>query len=560
MAEPSAEDHVRDYESAKASRSPHESDWRNASAYCLPAHYGMWMTDGAGVMNVNGVQMARRVVFDTTGIRSLPKYMAILERLATPNGSKWMKYTADNPLLMRSNRVRQYFDELTNLGFKMRYAPRAMFRAATNETYAGMGVYGMGPLYLAQRKPNALSRAPGLAYRPCMMKDIFVLVNANGEIDKVFRRYYLNVRQYRSSDEFRGKPLPAAMAAEGGKVNPDDNRKFEFVHVVYPRVDYEPDAFNSRRFSFGSRHICVEQKEFCGDDNGYRSMPYLTPRTFTVAGDPYGHSPAVAALAALGGASTMKKTNLKLGNMAADPVLLTYDDGVLNGGRIDLRPGHANPGGVNKDGRKLIQTLETGNYIIAEKLLEDERRDIEDSFFVTLFQILQETPEMTATEVIERVAEKAALLSPTMGRLQAEFLGPMVEREIDVFDEMGILPKMPPELVEAQGEYKVEYTSPLAKGEYAEEVSGFMRSVEFALGIAQQTQDPSALDPFNFDVAIPEIADRLATPARWMHDEDAIEAKREGRSQAAQQQQLLEQAPAIASTLKTAADMQGAKQ
>ena len=37
---------------------------------------------------------------------------------------------------------------------------------------------------------------------------------------------------------------------------------------------------------------------------------------------------------------------------------------------------------------------------------------INDAFLVTLFQILTETPEMTATEVIERTREKGALLSP----------------------------------------------------------------------------------------------------------------------------------------------------
>src|SRR5690606_38096655 len=98
----------------------------------------------------------------TTGTRSLPKYMAILERLATPNGSRWMTYGPSDKVLLRSNRVRAYFDELTELGFRMRYSPRSMFRASSNETYASMGVYGMGPMYVAQRKPNALSRARGL--------------------------------------------------------------------------------------------------------------------------------------------------------------------------------------------------------------------------------------------------------------------------------------------------------------------------------------------------------------------------------------------------------------
>lgn len=220
-------------------------------------------------------------------------------------------------------------------------------------------------------------------------------------------------------------------------------------------------------------------------------------------------------------------------------------------GEVDLRPGAINYGGVSRDGKLLIQPLRGGDFRVGEVLLQDERRDIEDSFFVTLFQILTETPEMTATEVMERVAEKAALLSPTMGRIQSEFLGPTIEREIDVLNELGLLPEMPPELVEAQGEYEVVYTSPLAKSMYAEEVSGFMRSVETSLNIAQATQDMSALDHYNFDVAIPEMADYMAVPSRWMASLDDIKAKREARTQQAETQQMIDAAPAAASVAKT---------
>jgi hypothetical protein len=188
-------------------------------------------------------------------------------------------------------------------------------------------------------------------------------------------------------------------------------------------------------------------------------------------------------------------------------------------------------------------------------LLQDERADIEDSFFVTLFQILTDTPEMTATEVIENVAEKAALLAPTMGRLQSEKLGPTIEREIDLLDEMGVLPEMPPELIEANGEYDIAYTSPLAKSLQAEDVSGYMRAVEFAMNTANATQDPSHLDHFDFDTSLPEIANIMSVPVRWMSDEKAVKAKRANRQEQAQNAELMANAPALASAAKTAADM-----
>lgn len=554
MARPLSEkDQIEDYNNAKSIRSVHENDWRLAAAYALPQHYGAWQTEGPASYQNNSQATLRRTVFDSTGVRSLPKYMAILERLATPNGSRWHVLAPSETKLMKSYRVRAYFDELSNLLFKMRYNPDAGFRTASNEVYASIGAYGTGPIFVGKRKVSASYRTPGLMYKACPLRDIFFLVNENGKVDKVFRRFWLNVRQYKS--QFGDAGMPRSMAVEASKPVPNSNRYFEFFHVVQPRNDWDPEAFGPRRFPFVGSFVCVDDQQYVGEEQGYRSLPYLTPRAFTIAGDPYGHGPAVQALASMGGASTMKKSHLKQGNLAAEPVVLAYDDGILNG-NVDLRPGHINYGGVDRQGRKLVQTLDAGRWDIGEKLLEAEQNDVEDAFLVTLFQILTETPEMTATEVLERVAEKAALLSPTMGRIQTEFLGPDIEREIDVLEELGSLPQMPPELIEARGEYEVTYTSPLAKGVYAEEVRGFMQAVEFALGLVEATQNPGHLDHFDFDTALPEIADKTAVPTRWMKDPAIVARARQQRDQQAQQQQMLEAAPALASVAKTAAEVQ----
>lgn len=547
MARPAAIDVLPLYREAQSIRSVNENDWRLAAAYCLPSHYSAW--SAAGPASYNGNSAARRVMFDTTGARSLPKYASVLERMATPSGQKWHGLTASDPYLRKQHRVRAYFDQLRDMLFKYRYHPRAGFRIATGETYMSMGAYGNAPIYIGQRKPSAFSAQAGIRYIACPLRDVFFLTDDEGNIVAVFRRFWLNVRQFKA--KWPNEPLPARMNTG---VQPSETRFFEFFHYVHPREDHDPSAIDARRHPFCSSYVSVEDQAYIGEDAGMASMPYLIPRTMTVAGNPYGISPAVSVLAALGGASAVKKTYIKQGQKAVDPVLLAYDDGVLNGD-VDLRPGAVNPGGVDKQGRVLIRALETGDFRVAEVLLQDERKDIEDSFFVTLFQILTETPEMTATEVMERVAEKASLLSPTMGRLQSEFLGPGIEREIDVLVELGVMPPPPPELVEAKGEYEIIYTSPLAKGEYAEEVSGFMRAVEMSLGIANATQDPSHLDHYDFETAIPEISDYMAVPARWMMDPKKKEAKRDERADQMEQAQLMQNAPALASAAKTAVEM-----
>jgi len=314
---------------------------------------------------------------------------------------------------------------------------------------------------------------------------------------------------------------------------------------------YDPGSLTVNRHPFVGCVICVADAEYIGAEDGFASFPYLVPRTATEPGELYGFSPAQQASPAMGSVNAMKKSMLRIGQKKADPPLLASDDGVLSG-RLGLTPGYVNYGAINAAGQPLVRSLEVGDLNPAKEILADERSDIDDAFLVNLFQILIETPEMTATEVVERVAEKAALAAPTMARLQGGLLGPEVERALYLISEYNpqIMPPMPPELVEAQGEYDIIYTSPLAKGLYAEEDSGFLYMVQTSMEVATATQDASAMDHYNFDVAIPELAEHRSVPTRWMRSPDELAAIRANRQQQADQANLAAAAPAIATVAK----------
>jgi len=450
-----------------------------------------------------------------------------------------------------------YFQALNDLLFQMRYNPFAMFSRMTGELYTGLGVYGSGPIRIRWRPPSWYDKKGGFAYKAMQLKDVFILVDADGNVEWYFVRMWMNARQFAS--RFPGVTPPRSIAAELMKPQPSETQYFEIVHCVYPRKDYDENAITVKRHPIASSYIAVLDGAYVGPEGGFRSFPYLMPRTMTEPGEIYGYSPAMQAMPALGSLNAMKRTVLRQGQKAVDPVILAHDDGSLSG-RVGQTPGYVNMGGINAEGKPLIQPMPTGDFNVAETLIADERNDVNDAFLVTLFQILMETPEMTATEVVERIGEKAALAAPTMGVLQAGMLGPMVGRELDLTLENnpGILPVPPPELVEAGGEYQVIYTSPLAKALTAEEDSGFMRINESAINIATATGNPEPLDHFKYDVAIPEISDHMAVPARWMNSMEEIQAIRTQRAADAKTAQLATVAPQIASVAKTTQQAQQA--
>ncbi|HMU86911.1 MAG TPA: portal protein, partial [Agitococcus sp.] len=265
----------------------------------------------------------------------------------------------------------------------------------------------------------------------------------------------------------------------------------------------------------------------------------------------YGRSPAMDVLPSIKTLNEQKKTMLKQGHRAVDPVLLAHDDGVLDS--FSLKPGSINFGGITADGTPLVQPLPVGSVAIGKEMMDEERNLINDAFLITIFQILTESPQMTATEVLERTKEKGILLAPTIGRQQSEYLGPLIEREIDVLTKQRLIPPMPQALIEAKGEYRIEYDSPLSRAQRAEEASGLMRTVETAIQVVNVTQDPSPLDYFDWDVIIPEMGTIQAVPERWMRSQEQVEEMRAGRAKQQEQQQLIQAAPAAAAMIKAGA-------
>jgi hypothetical protein len=89
----------------------------------------------------------------------------------------------------------------------------------------------------------------------------------------------------------------------------------------------------------------------------------------------------------------------------------------------------------------------------------------------------------------------------------------------------------------------------------AEESSGFMQTVDWAAEKAQLTGNMAIMDHFNFDVGIPKVAENRGVPASWMNGADTVAKTRADRMKQAQTQQMIDAAPAIASTAKTASGL-----
>jgi 5-enolpyruvylshikimate-3-phosphate synthase len=78
-----------------------------------------------------------------------------------------------------------------------------------------------------------------------------------------------------------------------------------------------------------------------------------------------------------------------------------------------------------------------------------------------------------------------------------------------------------------------------------------MRALGMASEYVKATNDVEPLDHFDVDVAMPEVIDIMGAPIEWTRTIEAVQARRDARAKALEQQQMLDAAPAAAAMAKT---------
>lgn len=530
---------LREFTAIEYKRGIWEQHWEEVARRVLPYYSSSFYQQGNMVPGMKRNQYQ----YDVTANAALWKFAAAMESMLTPANNKWHRLRHPDHRLMKRRDVQLWFDQVNEALFYYRYSPHSGYQANQHDGYVSLGAFGTSSLFIDEFGDPLRPDVKGLRYRNVHLGELFFAANHQGQIDKVYRRFKMTLRQIAQKWP---DGLPDTYKSQ---LKDKPETEVQIIHIVKPRENFDPKRIGPKGYRYASYYVLREATALLSE-GGYRCMPYSTARYLTAPSELYGRSPAMNVLPSINVLNEEKKTLIKQGHRAVDPVLLAHDDGILDG--FSLKPGAVNYGGVTSDGRPLVHALPVGNIAVGKEMMDDERLAINDAFLVTLFQILVQTPQMTATEVLERAREKGALLSPTMGRFQSESIGPMIEREFDLLLWQDLLPPPPQALIEAGAEYHVEYDAPLNRAMRADEAAGTMRTFQWASEIAAKIQDPSVMDFFDTDAIIPELMAINGAPFRFMRDEKQVAAIRQGRQQANAQQQMIQALPGMAAMAKAA--------
>ncbi|WP_342753744.1 portal protein [Pantoea sp. MBD-2R] len=521
---------MRDQHSMEQSRKTWEQHWEEVAERCLPR------ASGFSKKKQDGSKRSEKAI-DSTPILALERFAAAVESVVTPRTQMW--HGLQNERFADDNEVQEYFEECTRILFRVRYSPAANFANQMSENYVSQGAFGNGCIFVDELPGK------GTRYICYPLQEIYFEENYQGIVDLVHRKFTLTARQ--AVQQFGKDALPDNIqrAAENTPME-----RYDFLHRVGPNdnvryVNGEPVP-GPDGMPWSSLYISVSGNKIVRK-GGYHTMPYCIGRYYKSPGETYGRGPGMTALPDIKVLNEMNKETLIGAQLANRPPVLVADDGALDA--FSLVPGSINSGAVSAQGNALAIPFNVGAQPqLGMEMMEQKRQLINDVFLVTLFQILVQNTEMTATEAMLRAQEKGQLLAPTMGRIMSEQLGPMIEREVDICARMGLFPDPPQQLIDAGAEFDIDYKSPLIRMQRADEGTGIAQTLQVAASLAQS--DPKIMGLFKMGDILREFGDINGMPKSLIMDADE-----EAQMQAQQiQQQQLQNVLQSAQPLAQAAD------
>jgi hypothetical protein len=509
------------YTSLRGSRGALESHWRDIARMCWPEADEFFESR----KNATEGEKRNQHLFDSTAQVALGRFASFMESIIVPRQTVWHSLRSEIDELNEDMEVRRWMDKLNRKLWTVRHVPRSGFQSNMHSVLMGLGAFGNGCLFIDE------NIGEGMRYKGMFLGDIYVDVNHQNIVDSGYRCFTLTARNVLQQWP---ESAPDRVRKDAEK-NP--GAMYDIVHGTYPNDDYDPRRVDSGAKKFRSVYILKDTQDLL-EVGGYRTFPFAFARYIQTAHEMYGRGPGSQVLPSMLGLNEMKRTDLRMRHKMTDPPLLVNDDGVLGGQMTpDLRPGALNFGGVDSNGRQMIQPMQFGGRLDASiDGMQMEKNVINDAFFVSLFQILAEAKSnTTATEVLVKLQEKGQLVGPLAGRMESEFIGTMIERELDILEEQGELPPPPPQFIEAGGRYTVQFDSPVNRAARAEQLTGINQTLQLVTPIAQV--DPTVYDIFDYEKIARIAADGYGAPPEVVRSVKEV-AERARKREAAQQAQM----------------------
>lgn len=465
-------------------------------------------------------------ILDNTAMTASEMLAGALHGFLTNPYGDWFEYTTGDTKIDQDDEVRAWLQDAARRTNHIINASN--FQTEVHELYLDMTTICTACMYLEEDKRDVIR------FSTKFIGDYYIEENSKGYVDEIYREWYWTADKIVAEFGLKDLPTDVQKSYEKG-----DGQKFCCIHAVYPAALLDPEAKN-----FVSQYILSQAETEVRVDR-YLSFPYMIPRWAKAAGEKYGRGPGFNALPEAKVLNKMNETMLIGAQKVVDPPVQMEDDGVI-------LPIITRPGGINfrRPGSDPIRPIFNDTRMdFGYQAMEDRRKRIRDAFYVDQLRLQQGGPMMTATEVMQRTEEAMRLLGPMLGRMQTEFLRPLIDRVFDIMLRRGLFGPIP-EILRGKT-INVRYSSFIAKAQRMNESQNISRAFQALQPFI--ALDPTSADNFDGDAAARMVAYQFSLPAELIKNKKDVAASRQAKAQAQQQAAQQQQQAAFADTASKAA-------
>lgn len=505
MSDKKAELIVKQFDSLAAQRTNWESHWQEIGDYIIPrkADINKARTQG---------DKRTELVFDGTALHAAELLSASLHGMLTNSSTAWFSLRFRNAELDSDDKAKEWLQSVEDVMYLA--FSRSNFHEQVHELYHDLITFGTAVMFIESDPKYQLQ------FSTRHISECYLSEDEKGRVDTVFRKFKM---PNRAVLQRFGKDVLSTKRLADIKEKPYEQTTL--LHAVFPNDERDITKVTNINKPFTSIYVDHEEK-ITLSEGGFDELPYCCPRylksSFEIG---YGRSPAMTALADTKMLNKMSEVSIRYAQKLVDPPLVVPDDGFM-------LPIRTVPGGLNFKRSGTRETIEPLNINTGNPLglqMEQQRRDmIRQAFYVDQL-ILGASPNMTATEVMQRTEEKMRLLGPVMGRLQAELLQPLIERAYNILSRDNAFAEVPDIL--QNNDIEIDYVSPLAKAQRQGDVQSALQLLEIMAPLAQV--DPSIMDYIDVDGMSKHIIKTLGVPATAVRGDEEVKKVRNER-QAAQ--------------------------
>ncbi len=507
----------------KGQRIQYEEVWRECGDYSFPVRsqgfYGEREDLGASLTK-------RAKLYDSTSTDSGRILASAVQTGITPANTRWFGLAVWD----QSNAERVWMDESSEDLWQAIHASN--FDAEALEGLLDCVWAGLFVMLIMLDEDDG-GEVEGFRFELLPVSQCYCAASKpGGAIDTLYRPYCLTVEQAIAEFGIEAVSPKTRELFLDGKYDEQIN----LIHAIYPRRDGREGSARARNLPFASVYVECEGKIVLRE-SGFHEQPFVAPRWTRIPNSVYAVGPMFDALPDVKTLNDLAKMELANTDIATAGMWIAEDDGVLNPRTVKVGPRKI----IVANSVDSMKPLQTGaDFNISFTKRDQLAAQIRKILMADQLPPMEGQPR-TATEFYARINLIRQLLGPVYGRMQAEYLKPLIQRCFGLAFRAGLFSPPPESLAGRQ--YTITYLSPMAKSQKLEEVAAIDGAFAAAAQLAAAKQDPTLWDNFNVDEGIRLGADGRGVPARIVRSaEDVAEIRRIRQEQQQQAQQQAMQA------------------